>query len=224
MAIVLTVLEILLWLVLALLIALVLILCLPAVMSVRYSDGKPAIWLRLLWFVKIPISLEKKSPKKGKTGKQSDIQPAKKQGKGKYDLAFFKQLLTPGKKALAKIFSAISIRNIRLFWPVHSSSPARTAIDYGETQAFFGTLLGLLGGTFKLSIDKIRIEPDYEGQLQDREYFSCEIFAVLIVMVIAAAGLVLNFIKIKNASTTVPSQQKRVQLGDNTPEQVKERI
>lgn len=219
MAVVLLILKILGITLLCLLGIVILALCLPAVVSVQYKDNRLTVWMRALWFVKIKLFPQKKRKKKQEKPKDEPKKekPPTDKKKSSVDFGLIKQLLAPAGQTMKKVFSAIAIKNITLFWPVHSRDAAKTAIEYGRTCVFFNGIFALLSNSFKLTLKKITIEPDFDNKYEGKEEFSCDASAALVIMVIAVISLMLKYLQLQKSNSEENDGKRNRQSDGNDP-------
>ena len=101
-------------------------------------------------------------------------------------------------KTMKIILSGLWIHQIRLYLPIQAGDAAATAIRVGKIYAAAGAGLGFLNRFLHLSFKQYEIVPDYTGERENQEFFSCKITSSLIIMVIAAVWAlpkVLNALK-----------------------------
>lgn len=89
-----------------------------------------------------------------------------------------------GGEILRRLLAGFKIHHIRIYLPVQRGTAAATAIAVGAVHAALGASFGALQNFFDLRMEQLVIEPDYAGEHQGQEHFSCKITSHLIIMVI----------------------------------------
>lgn len=89
-----------------------------------------------------------------------------------------------GGEILRRLLAGFKIHHIRICLPVQRDTAAATAIAVGAVHAGLGASFGALQNFFDLRMEQLVIEPDYTGEHQGQEHFSCKITSHLIIMVI----------------------------------------
>lgn len=97
-----------------------------------------------------------------------------------------------GGQILRRLLEGFKIHHIQIYLPVHGESAASTALAVGAVHAGLGASFGMLQNFLDLRMEKLVIEPDYTGEHQGREHFSCKITSHLIIMVITGVWALLR--------------------------------
>ncbi|OUP23380.1 MULTISPECIES: DUF2953 domain-containing protein [Eubacteriales] len=102
-----------------------------------------------------------------------------------------------GGQILRRLLEGFKIHHIQIYLPVHGESAASTALAVGAVHAGLGASFGMLQNFLDLRMEQLVIEPDYTGEHQGREHFSCKITSHLIIMVITGVWALLRLHKEK---------------------------
>lgn len=102
-----------------------------------------------------------------------------------------------GGQILRRLLEGFKIHHIRIYLPVHRGDAASTALAVGAVHAGLGASFGMLQNFLDLRMEQLVIEPDYTGEHQGREHFSCKITSHLIIMVITGVWALLRLRKEK---------------------------
>ena len=102
-----------------------------------------------------------------------------------------------GDQILRRLLEGFKIHHIQIYLPVHGESAASTALAVGAVHAGLGASFGMLQNFLDLRMEQLIIEPDYTGEHQGREHFSCKITSHLIIMVITGVWALLRLHKEK---------------------------
>lgn len=102
-----------------------------------------------------------------------------------------------GGQILRRLLEGFKIHHIQIYLPVHGESAASTALAVGAVHAGLGASFGMLQNFLDLRMEQLVIEPDYTGEHQGREHFSCKITSHLIIMVITGVWTLLRLHKEK---------------------------
>lgn len=102
-----------------------------------------------------------------------------------------------GGQILRRLLEGFKIHHIQIYLPVHGESAASTALAVGVVHAGLGASFGMLQNFLDLRMEQLVIEPDYTGEHQGREHFSCKITSHLIIMVITGVWALLRLHKEK---------------------------
>ena len=102
-----------------------------------------------------------------------------------------------GGQILRRLLEGFKIHHIQIYLPVHGESAASTALAVGAVHAGLGASFGMLQNFLDLRMEQLVIEPDYTGEHQGREHFSCKITSHLIIMVITGVWALLRLRKEK---------------------------
>lgn len=102
-----------------------------------------------------------------------------------------------GGQILRRLLEGFKIHHIQIYLPVHGESAASTALAVGAVHAGLGASFGMLQNFLDLRMEQLIIEPDYTGEHQGREHFSCKITSHLIIMVITGVWALLRLHKEK---------------------------
>lgn len=102
-----------------------------------------------------------------------------------------------GGAILRRLLAGFKIHHIRIYLPVQRDTAAATAIAVGVVHAGLGASFGALQNFFDLRMEQLVIEPDYTGEHQGQEHFSCKITSHLIIMVITGVWALMRLKKEK---------------------------
>ena len=102
-----------------------------------------------------------------------------------------------GGQILRRLLAGFKIHHIRIYLPLCRDSAASTALAVGAVHAGLGASFGMLQNFLDLRMEQLIIEPDYTGEHQGREHFSCKITSHLIIMVITGVWALLRLRKEK---------------------------
>ena len=102
-----------------------------------------------------------------------------------------------GGQILRRLLEGFKIHHIRIYLPVHRENAASTALAVGAVHAGLGASFGMLQNFLDLRMEQLVIEPDYTGEHQGQEHFSCKITSHLIIMVITGVWALLRLRKEK---------------------------
>ena len=102
-----------------------------------------------------------------------------------------------GGQILRRLLEGFKIHHIQIYLPVHGETAASTALAVGAVHAGLGASFGMLQNFLDLRMEQLVIEPDYTGEHQGREHFSCKITSHLIIMVITGVWALLRLHKEK---------------------------
>ena len=102
-----------------------------------------------------------------------------------------------GGQILRRLLEGFKIHHIRIYLPVHRENAASTALAVGGVHAGLGVSFGVLQNFLNLRMEQLVIEPDYTGEHQGQEHFSCKITSHLIIMVITGVWALLRLRKEK---------------------------
>ncbi len=80
------------------------------------------------------------------------------------------------------IFGALKITNIRLRLPVQEGDAAKTATQYGKTNAWVYGTLAALNNFLYLDFDEVQIIPVFAENFAKDAYFSCKVSARLFII------------------------------------------
>lgn len=208
--------RIFLWLLLALL---AIALLVPVSVWIAYEKGVFSLKAGML-FVKVPIlprrpltdaqkrrkaekaarKAARKAEKANRRPKPEDEAAANKRPpkeKAKLTLEAVCKLAGAAGRLLRAALGALRVTHIRIRFAVAGEDAAATAVQYGKTNAWLHASLAFLNRVFWLEFDEVRVEPDFTGELEGCEHFSCQISARLIIMVIAGAAFVYTLFKEK---------------------------
>lgn len=97
-----------------------------------------------------------------------------------------------GGAILRRLLMSFKIHRICIRLPLHRDSAAATALAVGGVYAGLGAGLGALQNVFDLRLEQLDIWPDYTGEQQGQEHFSCKITSHLIIMVIVGIWALLR--------------------------------
>lgn len=97
-----------------------------------------------------------------------------------------------GGQILRRLLEGLKIHHIRIYLPVHRETAASTALAVGAVHAGLGASFGMLQNFLDLRMEQLVIEPDYTGEHQGQEHFSCKITSHLIIMVITGVWALLR--------------------------------
>ena len=97
-----------------------------------------------------------------------------------------------GGQILRRLLEGFKIHHIRIYLPVHRETAASTALAVGAVPAGLGASFGMLQNFLDLRMEQLVIEPDYTGEHQGQEHFSCKITSHLIIMVITGVWALLR--------------------------------
>ena len=89
-----------------------------------------------------------------------------------------------GGQILRRLLEGFKIHHIRIYLPMQRENAASTALAVGAVHAGLGASFGMLQNFLDLRMEQLVIEPDYTGEHQGQEHFSCKITSHLIIMVI----------------------------------------
>lgn len=95
------------------------------------------------------------------------------------------QLVKTAGWLLCRILAGIQVHDVRIRLPIHGADAADTAIRYGKTNAWLYSTLGVLQNGLDIRVKELALVPDFNGEKQGTELFSCKITARLIIMLIA---------------------------------------
>lgn len=87
--------------------------------------------------------------------------------------------------AMSRIFGGLKVHGVRVRLPIHGQDAADTAQRYGQACAWLHSALAVLQNFLDLRIQELALVPDFTGEKQGTELFSCKITGRLIIMVIA---------------------------------------
>ena len=184
---------------LAVLLALVLVvLLLPVTAHLHYEAGQftaAAGTLGLKWQLypaKPKTGPEK--PKKPKKPKKKKAPPAPQDGqkaaapkKKRVPLGvseIFEMVRTAG-WLLRRILGGLTIHDVRIRMAIQGSDAADTAVKYGKTSAWLHGGLAGMRNILDIRIRELALVPDFTGEKQGTELFSCKITGRLIIIVIS---------------------------------------
>lgn len=102
-----------------------------------------------------------------------------------------------GGQILRRLLEGFKIHHIQIYLPVHREDAASTALTVGAVHAGLGASFGVLQNFLDLRMEQLVIEPDYTGEHQGQEHFSCKITSHLIIMVITGVWALLRLRKEK---------------------------
>ena len=102
-----------------------------------------------------------------------------------------------GGQILRRLLEGFKIHHIQIYLPVHRENAASTALAVGAVHAGLGASFGMLQNFLDLRMEQLVIEPDYTGEHQGQEHFSCKITSHLIIMVITGVWALLRLRKEK---------------------------
>lgn len=97
-----------------------------------------------------------------------------------------------GGQILRRLLEGFKIHHIQIYLPVHRETAASTALAVGAVHAGLGASFGMLQNFLDLRMEQMVIEPDYTGEHQGQEHFSCKITSHLIIMVITGVWALLR--------------------------------
>lgn len=97
-----------------------------------------------------------------------------------------------GGQILRRLLEGFKIHHIQIYLPVHRATAASTALAVGAVHAGLGASFGMLQNFLDLRMEQMVIEPDYTGEHQGQEHFSCKITSHLIIMVITGVWALLR--------------------------------
>lgn len=190
---------------LAVLLALVLIvLFLPITVKLHYEQGNFTVSAGTLglMFQLLPQKEKKKTkkPKAKKCGKKTGSdkpqkvqQPSSK--KLHLSVNVICELVRTAGWLLGRILAGIRVHDLRLRLPVHGSDAADTAIQYGKTNAWLYSALGVLQNGLDIRIKELALVPDFNGEKQGTELFSCKITSRLIIMLVVGVRALMQLKK-----------------------------
>lgn len=146
------------------------LLLLPFGAVVRYDQGGPAAWVKVL-FLRFQVFPKKKKerPKEEKEAQKSqptaqkekpEEEPKKKGG----TWTLVRAALPLLKPALAGVKKRISIDELELFVTWAAQNPADAATGYGYANAALGTLWALLDENFKVKKSRLGCQVDFDSQ------------------------------------------------------------
>lgn len=188
-------LTVLLWVFLVLLAVILLGLFLPAGVCLEYKEGQLYVKCRLFGFIVIPVYPFKQEQKekaqsflRGKKSKTQKTQTAKPVQKEKLKLSFddVKVLLSSACEFMKRILRALHFSKIILIVPVHAEDAAKTALQCAEIQGAIGAASAFLNNFLDLKFECVHILPDFTGEIKAGPYFSCNVSALPIIMIISA--------------------------------------
>lgn len=183
------------YILLGILAVLILLLVLPVTAKIQYNQQQLTIKLRVLFLVfKLFPQKEKpvKEKKPRKKAKEKPDEPAKPQKEKprktlSQQIRFIKKLAGSAQGALRFILRHLYISKVRLVWPVHAPEAADTAVQAGRMQALVGSARAVLQNVMHVSYKQLEIVPDFTGLMELEPYFSCNVSASPVIMVIAAS-------------------------------------
>ena len=189
--------------VLAVLLGLVLVLLLlPVTAELHYEAGQftaKAGTLGLLFqvypFQEKPEGEEKpRKPKKNRR-KKTAVQkkqpaaagekPKTAEKKFRITLGAICELVSAAGTLMRQILAGLKIYAVRLRLPVQGADAADTAVQYGKTNAELHSALAVLRNFLDIHIEEMALVPDFTGEKQGTELFSCKITGRLIIIVIS---------------------------------------
>lgn len=97
--------------------------------------------------------------------------------------------------ALRFILSRLKIHQVRVRWPIYGGDAAQTAQEYGKSQAALHSALAVLRNILDIRFEELALVPDFTGEKQGTELFSCKITANLLIMVIAGIRALIQLIQ-----------------------------
>ena len=111
-----------------------------------------------------------------------------------WSLDTIRSLVVTAGSVVRKILAGLLIHDIRIVLPVQMDDAASTAVAVGGVHAALHASLGVLNNFFRLKFKQLVIIPDYQGEYEGQEHFSCKITTHLIIMVVIA---VWAFVRLK---------------------------
>lgn len=133
-------------------------------------------------------------PPQQKAGKAAQPQPEKTLQE---TLDWVLAWVRTGGQILRRLLEGFRIHHIQIYLPVHRENAASTALAVGGVHAGLGASFGMLQNFLNLRMEQLVIEPDYTGEHQGQEHFSCKITSHLIIMVITGVWALLRLRKEK---------------------------
>ncbi len=194
---------------LAVLLGLVLVaLILPITVELHYEKQELGAWVSVLglrfrvypWPQKKAAGRKKKkdrTKKRQSEKKQPQEQKAEQPKKKKLRLTadtLYSMVCTAG-RALRFILSRLKVRRVRVRWPVFGGDAAGTALAYVKAQASLHSALAVLRNLLDIRFEELALVPDFNGEKQGSELFSCKIIANLLIMVVAGVRALIELIR-----------------------------
>lgn len=144
------------------------ILLFPVKLYVEYTDGKPKILLRYLFFRKnLSDRKAKKTEKKTSSGKKTQEKSDKEKKGGlipsdtKGRIEFFKSVLKAGGKALKRFTKRIKIKDVMIDFVISDEDAYECAIKFGKTNIIVYNALSYLGSFVRIKKKSINIRCVY---------------------------------------------------------------
>lgn len=196
------------WILLGLLGLLVLLVVLPTVVYVSYRGGTFTLKLRVLFvkltlFTTVPTRKRKRKPKKEKPSKPQKTEAPKKEKPKKTIeemLVLVKRIASSAGVFMRVFLRFLRIRDVELVLPVSAGEAADTALRCGRVQMLIGTTRAVLEERVHIRYTRLVVLPDFAGQYGQSSLFSCKIAASPVIMLAAAIGAGIHFLRYKEVS------------------------
>lgn len=191
---------------LAVLLALVLVvLVLPITAKLQYEQGEFKVWAGTLGImVQLLPQKQQKKKKKPTAEKSAKTQQPTEKSKAKpkphtqkvhLSVDAICQMVQTAGWMLRQILMSLKVHDVRIRLPIQGSDAADTAIQYGKINAWLYSALGVLQNGLDIRIKELALVPDFNGEKQGTELFSCKITGRLIIMLIAGVRAFMQLTK-----------------------------
>lgn len=182
-----------LWIILGVLALILVVMLLPAGLTLAYHDGEftaEGRWL-FLHFTLWPLPEKDEGKKAQKPEKPTEAPPKKKKTGEKRPfmdwLQLINDLLPLLGEALQKTLGAITLKRCRITMTVAGEDAAQTAIRYGRANALLYTAYAFLGQNIKVKEFRADIRQDYQSG-PEGEVADADLLVRVCPMVLAGAG------------------------------------
>ena len=203
-ALLLTVLKVLGWVLLALLLLLVVLLVLPFRAYILYENSAMKVSIGALGLRFCVFDSKKKRTKKGKKSSETDKteegqaepEDAEQKEKSHVDFKLIRFLIGEGVGVAGRILHALHLQNLEVRLIASGEDPCETGISAGRMWSFVGSALSaMLVAWPNMTVNELTVIPDFAHEHEGKERLYIEIYTFPIAAVAAAAVFAIRFLK-----------------------------
>lgn len=178
---------------------LLILLLIPVTLGIRYEEQKWLIRARYgpLTFKLFESGKEKEKKKEQPEEEAQPDEPTEKEKSG-IDLRLIYRLIKPGFRVLRSVVKSLKIRDLHLVLVASGEEPDEIGIKAGRMWAALGNIMALAGNIWPdIEYKELTVIPDFTGEHENDEKFSCNVRACPIIMVTIGIVFFVRFLKIK---------------------------
>lgn len=200
------------WILLGLAAFVLLLLCIPAVVDIRYAHRALVIRIRYGFIrLKVVDTGEKKETQPDEEPSEQEPEPQQEdEKKGGLDLKMILRLVEPGFKALRGIVRSLKIRDVRVVLVASGEEPDEIGIGAGRRWAALGAMLAVVNNIWDdVEYKELAVIPDFTDRHREDEEIGGAIRAMPIVIVCIGIVLFFRYLRIKRQRKKEKIQKER---------------